>query len=689
MAEEYGDEPASKTSDEMDDLTRKLKAWVIDDMPKVVKWREEARTSFGFYAGGEKQWDEKDINKLREKNRPVMTFNRTAPLVNAVVGSEINNRREVQYIPREEGDALADEVLTAAGEWFRDQTSAEDEESDAFEDTVITGMGWTDTRLDFECEPDGAPIVERMDNLKMGWDANASKPNLKDAQRLWYVCEKPYHEVQDMFPNVDRTLLCASWAKTLMEDPGKPHDQDKADNYEGDQQEFVGDWRRKMCTLVEIRWFEKVPYYRGPALDQFGMPTQEPKEYSEQQIKLLRKTYPDFPAVRQYKKIVKRAFLGKQVLAEPDQPLVPPGMFGWECITGYRDKIDGQFYGIVRAVIDPQRWSNKFFSQVMYLLNSQSKGGLLAEKGAFDDPRQAEDSWAKSDAITWLKDGALGGVNPAVKEKPTAQFPTGFFALFNESKEAISQVTGLSPEFLGTREVDQAGVLEYQRKQSSLNLLASLFNALRRYRKRQGQTMLYLIQNYLSDGRLIRIVGEGKARYVPLAKREAADAQYDIIVDDAPTSPNEKERTWGVLLQLMPFVKQFMTPETTLEVLEYSPLPASLVQKWKDKAEKAAQEAAQNPPPPSPEEIKAQTMQAKGQLDMQAKQMDMAADAKNAQMDSAGKMLDLFIKGKAAEIDLALGTQKAQIDAGRLAIQERQNEIRAQNANSRRGSSAD
>jgi hypothetical protein len=131
-----------------------------------------------------------------------------------------------------------------------------------------------------------------------------------------------------------------------------------------------------------------------------------------------------------------------------------------------------------------------------------------------------------------------------------------------------------------------------------------------------------------------------------------------------------------------------MTPETTLEVLEYSPLPASLVQKWKEKADQAAEDAKKNPPPPSPEEIRAQTVQAKGQLDIQGKQMDLESDQQRAQMDAAGKMLDLFVKGKEAEIDLALGTQKAMNDAGRLAIQERQNEIRAQNANSRRGSSA-
>jgi hypothetical protein len=63
----------------------------------------------------------------------------------------------------------------------------------------------------------------------------------------------------------------------------------------------------------------------------------------------------------------------------------------------------------VRAAKDPQRWANKFLSQVMFLMNSQSKGGIMAEKGAFESERQAEESWAKTDAITWMKKGALQG----------------------------------------------------------------------------------------------------------------------------------------------------------------------------------------------------------------------------------------------------------------------------------------
>lgn len=658
-------------------LLLRLKGWYTKDIVRVQKWREEAKESFEFFAG--KQWSEDDENALRAKNRVPVVFNRIAPIVNAVVGSEINNRREVQYIPREIGDAQANEVLTAAGEWFRDQTGAEDEESDAFEDTVVAGMGWTDTRLDFEEDPDGAPKVERIDPMEMVWDCSASKPNLQDAERLFRVKEFPWSEAQQLFPGVPREMLNATWARSGS-DGAEPHDQDRADDYDGTQSDMAGAGYQKNCLIVEARWMEREAFYRGP-----DMQTGEVREYDEKQIKLIRQQVPDFPAVRQTRKVVRRAFIGKDVLAEPDRPLVPPGMFGWECMTGYRDKVAGLFYGVVRAAMDPQRWTNKFFSQVMFLLNSQSKGGIAAERGAFEDDRQAEASWAKSDEITWLKKNALSGPNPLIMPKAPAQFPAGFFTLFQESKEEITQVTGLSPEFIGTREVTQAGVLEMQRRQSSLNLLASLFNSLRRYRKRQGRTMLYLIQNHLSDGRLIRIVGDDKKQYVPLTKENVASSTYDIIVDDAPTSPNEKERTWGILMQLLPMVKEMMTPDVALEMLKYSPLPASMVDKIMKKAQEQQEQAAQQP---SPEEQAMAMKQQEMEMDMAGKQADLQMKQQENEMDVQMKGIDLMIKQVEAQNKMALDQAKLENDAARLSIQAQSNAISRQNANSRQTSAA-
>ncbi|WP_432417146.1 portal protein [Bartonella tribocorum] len=560
-------------------LFKKLVGWYQDDIAHVEKWRKNAQEDYDFYNG--RQWNEQDLAVLNEQNRPVMTFNRIAPLINAVIGTERNNKRQVQFIPRQEGAAFANQILTGAAEWFRDEADGEYEDSDAFQDAIICGMGWTDTRLDYEEDPQGKPIIARLDPMKMVWDASAVKPNLIDAQRLWYIDEKPLAVAQQMFPHVHWSDLHADWVKhqSFLHSTSNGMTQ----NYLGEGEEETSYQRPKMVTLAECRWFEREVVYK--VLDQ---QTGKFIDYSEQNFQSLRKAFPDIQATRLMRKIVKRAFLGRKLLEAPDKPLVPAGQLGWECITGTFDKLSRQFYGIVRPTKDPQRWANKYFSQVMHLLNSQSKGGIMAERDAFDDDRQATESWARADSITWLKSGAVSGGR--IQPKPVAQFPQGFFQLFNEAKSALEQVTGLSSEFIGTRAVNQPGILEQQRRQSSLNLLASFFDGLRRYRQRQGKIILYLIQNYLSDGRLVRIAGDENAQYVPLTREMVTSLEYDIVVDDAPTSLNEKERTFALIMQLLPLMQNFATPEIMLDLLRYSPLPASLIHKIAIKAQNTLHE---------------------------------------------------------------------------------------------------
>jgi hypothetical protein len=667
------------TNVNIDEQTRKFIVWFKEDIPHVLDWRKEAREDFLFYAND--QWSEDDKKQLRLQGRPAMTFNRIAPLVNAVTGSEINNRREVRYIPREEGDSLPDEMLTSAGEWFRDIANAEDEESDAFADTVIGGMGWTDTRLDFESEPDGAPLVARLDPFKMVW-SSGTKPNLEDSERMFFLDEKPLAEAEQMFPDANPEDLHADWATTLMLDPKTPHDQTRADHYEGGQNDLVDKYSRRTCTIVECRWLERVPFMRGPDIANPG----KMREYHPKQVELIQQNIPGFKAVRQYKKVVKRAFIGRILLAPIDSPAVPDGLIGWECITGYQDKIKNQFYGVVRPTKDPQRWSNKYFSQVMYILNSKAKGGVMAERGSFfENDLEAQESWAKSDTITWLKSGALSGQSPKVQPKPEAQFPAGFWTLFEETKEAINQVTGLSPEFIGTREVDQAGVLEYQRKQSSLSLLAPLFNSLRRYRKRQGRIMLYLIQNYLADGRLVRIVGKDNEQYVPLMKEKIANIEYDIIVDDAPNSPNEKDRTWSILQSMLPLIQGLMppgalSPDVVFQILQSSPLPASLVSNIKNAYMANMQQQAQQPPQPTHEDIKTQALAQQSQIKIQGQQADLQTKQQGAAVDQQSKAIDLYMEQQKAAVDQQNMQFQQSLDLQKMALQERQMTIAAQRA---------
>jgi hypothetical protein len=157
-------------------------------------------------------------------------------------------------------------------------------------------------------------------------------------------------------------------------------------------------------------------------------------------------------------------------------------------------------------------------------------------------------------------------------------------------------------ELLGMADREQAGVLEAQRKQAGMTILSALFDSLRRYRKIQGRVLLGMIQKYVPEGRLIRIDQSGGPQYAKFVK-DPAGTRYDIIVDEAPTSTNAKERAWIMITQLMPMMQHLpLPPDAWLEILKYSPLPDTLM----EKIQQMMQQAAQHGPPPDPKMVKVQ-----------------------------------------------------------------------------------
>jgi hypothetical protein len=57
-------------------------------------WRAEARQNYEFVSGN--QWSDDDRAKLEERQRPCVTFNRIGPVIDSVVGYEVNNQRETK-----------------------------------------------------------------------------------------------------------------------------------------------------------------------------------------------------------------------------------------------------------------------------------------------------------------------------------------------------------------------------------------------------------------------------------------------------------------------------------------------------------------------------------------------------------------------------------------------------------------
>ena len=384
--------------------------------------------------------------------------------------------------------------------------------------------------------------------------------------------------------------------------------------------------------IVQCQWWERERYYRVADFKGGTVDLDEDKFAQFKQRAMVLGV--DVIAVPLTRRVYKQAFLGASLLGEVRK--APAGeRFNFKCITGEKNRNKGSWYGLVRLMRDPQMWANKWLSQTLHILNTTAKGGIIAEEDAFADQRQAEESYAQPDAITWAARDAIQ--KGKIMQKPGVGIPTAYVNLLQFAITSIRDVTGINMELLGMRDANQPGILEAQRKQAALTILATMFDSLRRFRKEVGRVRLHYIQNFLSDGRLIRIAGDDGFRLVPLM-RDNTNGSYDVIVDDAPTSPNQKDQTWGMLMQLMPIFKGMMTPEAAMVVLEHSPLPSKVVEAFK---------ALMNQPNPEAE-MQKQLIMAKGkaevaELESRALKANSGAGLDRAKSDRerVGAVLDM------------------------------------------------
>ncbi len=608
-------------------------------LPRVIGWyrasrdhwqefRQEAAECFDFRAGH--QWTDEDLQILSDQMRPAITFNRIGPFIDAVGGLEINNRQETTYIPRQLGSVGKSDLLTSAAQWARQECDAEDEETEAFLDAVTCGWGCIQTRMNFDDEPDGMVSMERIDPMEMFPDANARKQNLADRRHTCRVKDVPLTAAEELFPDVDAALLHAQWAEDQPDATRSPHNARLAPYYRIDQSGDI-DRNEQLVRLVEVEWWEFVPAYR--VLDTTTGRWVRLDERKAAIYTMRARQLGDRPKlIKDREKKYWKAIVGAEVLKIMDGP--KQGGFQYKFITGKRDVNKGTWYGLVRAMRDPQLWANKWVSQGLHIFNTNAKGGLLAETDAFADIDEARDSWAEADSIIELNPGGLQKVLP----KQPAQFPPQLNQMMEYAVGAIPAVSGINMELMGqsASQQPQVALLEAGRRQQGMNVLAGLFNSKRRYHKEQGRLLLWMIQEFVADGRLIRIGGTEDAQYVPLI-HEPGTAEYDIIVDDAPTSTNMKDKVWASLMQLFPMLHGMqIPPQFYINAMKYAPIPASFIAE--------AQKILSQPPPPNP------AMQSKEQLDAakaqteQARAMHLGAEADQIKVKTALLPQELQLK---------------------------------------------
>lgn len=537
---------------DLDALYKQLLAKFDKCVNSSADWRELAEQSYNLYHGNISDYE---LAGSICDGRPNLIINRVKAYIDSVLGLEINNKRVFKYSPRKLGKAEIDEKITAIGDWFRQESNASAVDSLVFTDCVIAGIGWLDIGIDYNGSIEGRPYYRRLNPFNMYWDPDSDSSDLSDIKYAFYKQSVPLSHLKDDFPKAD-----------IDYDSEYDEDEDTEDIFV----DIIECRYKKNCKMVRLidpieNIVEEIQYKDYLKLI-------KEQNVSKEEADL------HYNTVTFRKELIHQAFMyNKQILEKPRVINLPHGSLGWIGLPAFYDNVQKMHYGLVKNVIPIQRASNALLNEVLYTASQGGHGGYIIEQGAIPMGGEREFSATINSPkhLTIVQNGGLGKIQP----KPMSHLDNAKLTLVNVINSSFNAVMGISEEFLGIKDVNQPGVLEEHRKQSSLNILGRIFGNLQQYRREQGRLVLHYIRHELSNGRLIHIINGDNPEYIKLERDVLDNSDYEIIVSDSPVYLNDRERTQNNIGEVLPLLEQYMNKDMALLVLEHSNLPSEFVDK--------------------------------------------------------------------------------------------------------------
>lgn len=544
---------------------------------------DNTRMAWQFYTGDSMAYLDhlQFINPRGEMKRALIQFNKVMPFVDAVAGFMTQNRRVASYVaripfaPKQEAYS---KHANAVSSYIRDHANADQLESEQDLDMLINGYGAVDTDISYitgnytTC-PNGEVLMQRLHPETTFWDAVARRKNVMDARWVGYWQDYDIEDALALFPDSSK----ADFGEAA------PNDNDENYYYDpyGGRYDKVSygnslEWANKQEELVRVynyQWFEFEKYWQADnPIYEFQNP--EAVQLAAMQLKQIAEEQEGFEDMFTFDPTAKRLTFDRDIknqLVEIFGKFIQPVEFvrkryytaiisgktvfnsfssicqqdfSIQFKTGTYDPIRKLWIGMVNSMMNPQLYYNKALTELMFTIASNSKGGVIVEKGAVDDIQEFQQKYASTTAVLEVNEGAnsKGMIQPKGQNIPT----TGLDNILVLTDASIADAAGVDKSFLGSNENKQeTGILFRRRIRQVVSTLAKYFDSITLYQKCNARLMMDYIRVWSenNEGALIEITDEDGNYNTQEIAHEPFTCEYGITIMEAPQTPEDKEET--------------------------------------------------------------------------------------------------------------------------------------------------
>lgn len=528
------------------------------------------------------QWTMDEAQALMDRGQAPLVYNEGRLSVEWITGTEKRNRVDYKILPREQSDEQGAEVLTKTVKYTDDVNMARFHRSSAFKQAVVGGLGYLEESINIE--PDQELIYSGSEDWRNVIRDSRSRDidYNKDGRYLFRRKKLDLDYAVALLPKCKDLLLGSSYTRDtedtdelterwyLGERLTSAHDQDYSlrmpvgnrdrGAYIGTSQADVG--RRTAVDLIEA-WY-KVPetvkvFSGGPMMGKIA---------DERDLKAKAALEEGWSV---YETVAWRMRVMICTEAAPlwDGPSpFKHNKFSLIPVYGYRRRGDGMCYGVWRGMRDAQKDLNKRMSKALWAASSNR---VIADKGAVDDVEVARAEIARPDA--WIEKNA----NKELREVENTTDVNVSLQLADRSRMHLQNVSGVTAESLGRDTNATSGKAIIAKQSQGGTTTAELFESLRISTQIAGQIRLSNIAQFMTQRRVIRIVGQHKpVEWLTINEinpdtgevlNDVTATQADFIVSEQDWRANLQAAALEQFIELMKVIGP-VSPQAVVSMLD-------------------------------------------------------------------------------------------------------------------------
>lgn len=501
----------------------------------------------------------KEEEYIRSTNRIPIPFNQIDALVKNLLGQLRQNTSDRQVFPKNRADAEAAEQMSLKLRDAQDINSVDELDVDQFREMLMAGVPIYKITATFDNTYERwSPMVEVVDFNRFFFNHKLQDPyRFRDLELIGDIRDYRIEQVMNEFGGSDQARRRAifdhyrAWTGSM----GVDTFDDYNSYYDaGNESEYQFEFMRPIPGRARI-----ITAWRREWRDIYFVQDRQLGEVY--QTSLTPKSLDDHNRQRMMSGMMPVSLIkGKSRMVWVVYYLTPDGWILRESVSpyaheehpyvlGFAEYIDGNWYSLVDRLIDIQKFTNRLYSAIDFMMGVGAKGLLLVAEEHLGDksPEEFAEDWREFGGVIVYKPRM--GVPPPTQI--TAQSVSAeWFSMLTMVKREMQDLSGVTNALQGRTPSSGTPAERYQAEivQSSLNNLNFFHRFFHIIRERDRKLLQVILQTSVNTEMMVAGNGRDIIEFNPAAVR---DIEWDVAMADIQQTAAYRLMHEDVLMQLL------------------------------------------------------------------------------------------------------------------------------------------